>query len=87
MVVTDFTTSVDIADGVLTSRDGKIIAAGTANIGSSPANFALARYVVGPCCPVEAPHRRRSGGPTAVPASHPHVRVACAVDLTRPSLG
>ncbi len=74
IVATDPTASVDLADSVVISREGKIIAAGTANIGSSTANFALARYLVRGCCSVE-------GSP---PGSTPTTRPGPGVTPGRP---
>jgi len=49
-VVTSLSSSDDIALGTVVQRDGGIVAAGTAGDGTSTADFALARYLVSPCC-------------------------------------
>jgi len=52
-VVTSLSSSDDIALGTVVQRDGGIVAAGTAGDGTSTADFALARYLMSPCCSAE----------------------------------
>ena len=49
-VTTSITTADDIALGAVVQRDGRIVAAGTADDGTSTSDFALARYLVKGCC-------------------------------------
>ncbi|CAN5290131.1 hypothetical protein BH20ACT13_BH20ACT13_14770 [soil metagenome] len=62
-LTTSFTAGNDPARDVAIQRDGRIVAAGTAAVSSAAADFALARYVVGPCCAVEG--SPPGGGPVS----------------------